>query len=236
MRSYNNEYEDYYRNLVRGNANGNIKQDKNHSGTKIGRRLIQEFAGTLVLAAIVLGCRAIDTPQTVAFYNYSKELVGKNFDYEEFYSGVKRTDYGSVLTEKIEEILDVFNSNIFNEETIKERIDEKFKQPLDSEAELDKENDSLLYNLENSKPILASSNGVVKEINDLGNEMNTVIIDHGYGIETKYSNLKNIYVKEGNEVKTGTELGVAGEQGEKTTMKFEIFYMGQKRNLTSCLN
>ncbi len=236
MRSYNNEYEDYYRNLVRGSTNGNIKQQKNSNGNRIGRRLIQEFAGTLILAIIVLSSKFIQTPRTIAFYNYSKELLGKNFDYEELYSDVKGSSYGSAVTEKIEEILDVFNSNVFNEDTIKQKIDENFNQPLDSESKLDKENDSLVYKLDDFKTILASSSGVVKEINNQGNKVNTVVIDHGYGIETRYSNLKNVYVKEGKKVKTGTEIGDAGEPGENSTMEFEIFYMGQKRNLTSCLD
>jgi len=45
---------------------------------------------------------------------------------------------------------------------------------------------------------------------------NEVLIDHGYGIKTKYGHLTDIYVVVGQEVKRGQVIGTVGMSGKAT--------------------
>ena len=49
-----------------------------------------------------------------------------------------------------------------------------------------------------------------------GNYGNTVILDHGQGIQTLYAHLSKIQVDEGDQVADGKVLGLAGNSGLST--------------------
>lgn len=62
-------------------------------------------------------------------------------------------------------------------------------------------------------PIPAANDGIVIFTGDLGIYGNVIIIDHGLGIQTLYSHLSKITVKEGNTIKKGDLIGHTGMTG-----------------------
>jgi hypothetical protein len=91
MSHFNAEYENYYRNLSRSksldkkskavNDNSYLKSGIISSRT-IGNRIIQEFAGTLILFLIVISIRFVATPTTISTYSYCKRIVNESYDFK----------------------------------------------------------------------------------------------------------------------------------------------------------
>ena len=65
-------------------------------------------------------------------------------------------------------------------------------------------------------PILSPAPGVVTDTGDYFFNGNTVFVDHGQGVVTMYCHLSRIDVKPGDEVATGTPLGLVGATGRVT--------------------
>lgn len=81
--------------------------------------------------------------------------------------------------------------------------------------------------------VYATGDGVVKEINfDLYGYGNSIVIDHGFGYETRYAHLKSIYVSEGMKVLRGEEIGETGNSGRSTGphLHYEVEYRGAHVN------
>ena len=62
-------------------------------------------------------------------------------------------------------------------------------------------------------PVPAANSGVVVFAGPLTIYGNTVVVDHGLGLQTLYGHLSSIGVKEGDQVKQGQELGRSGTTG-----------------------
>jgi murein DD-endopeptidase MepM/ murein hydrolase activator NlpD len=69
-----------------------------------------------------------------------------------------------------------------------------------------------LASLKNS-PVPAANTGVVVFAGPLSIYGNTVVVDHGWGLQTLYGHLSSIDVKEGDQVKKGQVLGRSGATG-----------------------
>lgn len=65
-------------------------------------------------------------------------------------------------------------------------------------------------------PVLASNNGKVAMIRDCYLSGKTVIIDHGKGLYTLYAHLDSYKVTEGQAIKQGQVIGLAGSTGRAT--------------------
>ena len=66
-------------------------------------------------------------------------------------------------------------------------------------------------------PIYATGNGKVIEVKkSYGGYGNQVMIDHGFGYETRYAHLKLIKVRKGQEIKRGDLIGTVGSSGLST--------------------
>jgi len=65
-------------------------------------------------------------------------------------------------------------------------------------------------------PILSPAMGVVTDTGDYFFNGNTVFVDHGQGVVTMYCHLSRIDVQPGDEVATGTPLGLVGATGRVT--------------------
>jgi len=70
-------------------------------------------------------------------------------------------------------------------------------------------------NLDQGKPVLASADGFVEEVTHGDGWGNTVVINHGENVCTRYSHMKNnsITVEKGDEVCQGLMLGEIGDTG-----------------------
>lgn len=89
------------------------------------------------------------------------------------------------------------------------------------------------FAMDQGNPIYATGDGVVKEVsNELYGYGNSVVIDHGFGYETRYAHMKIIYVVEGMQVKRGECLGESGKSGKVTGphLHYEVFYRGDHVN------
>jgi murein DD-endopeptidase MepM/ murein hydrolase activator NlpD len=65
-------------------------------------------------------------------------------------------------------------------------------------------------------PVYSTADGKVVNASAAGNYGNLVIVDHGYGIETRYGHLSAFKVKPGQTVKRGDLLGLVGATGRAT--------------------
>ena len=82
-------------------------------------------------------------------------------------------------------------------------------------------------------PVYATGDGVVVkarfQFRGYGNE---VIIDHGFGYQTRYAHLNTIEVREGMKVSRGDRIGTVGNSGKSTGyhLHYEVLYMNSQRN------
>lgn len=82
------------------------------------------------------------------------------------------------------------------------------------------------------EPIIATGAGVVVESKYLSGYGYTVIIDHGYGIMTKYAHNSKLYVEVGEEVVRGDVITKSGNSGRSTGphLHYEILIDGEPQN------
>jgi murein DD-endopeptidase MepM/ murein hydrolase activator NlpD len=65
-------------------------------------------------------------------------------------------------------------------------------------------------------PVYATADGTVSHAASAGNYGNLVIVEHGYGLETRYGHLSAFKVAHGQKVKRGDLLGLVGSTGRTT--------------------
>ena len=62
-------------------------------------------------------------------------------------------------------------------------------------------------------PVVATANGTVSSAQRSGAYGNMIVIDHGFGISTRYAHLDSFRVKPGDAVRRGDVVGFAGSTG-----------------------
>lgn len=233
MGNYNSQYESYYKSIVNTRSNSNNSYDrsigKRPKGNPITRRIIQDLSGVLVMLLTVTICKFISIPQTEAIYKYSKEVVNTNFDYMAVVDKVRNIDTGESIQDKTIEFIDDLKTKIMGGETIKEKIRERFTLPANGNIE--EENQGIKIENTGDGQVTASYNGRIKECGADSKIGNYIVIDHGNGIDTLYSNLDNILVKEKDVVKKGDNIAVNEIENSKDYVHFEVLFMGQNKGL-----
>jgi len=79
-------------------------------------------------------------------------------------------------------------------------------------------------------PVRASGKGVIKRVeNRRTGYGKNIIIDHGYGYETRYAHLSKIHVKTGQTVEKGEAIGEVGNTGTSTAphLHYEVIFNGK---------
>jgi murein DD-endopeptidase MepM/ murein hydrolase activator NlpD len=81
-------------------------------------------------------------------------------------------------------------------------------------------------------PVIAPARGRVVFAGPDGALGNCVIIDHGYGVRTKYGHNKSFYVKPGEEVTRGQKIAALGNSGRSTGphLHYMVEVNGKTRN------
>jgi murein DD-endopeptidase MepM/ murein hydrolase activator NlpD len=81
-------------------------------------------------------------------------------------------------------------------------------------------------------PVYATADGKVVNASAAGNYGNLVILDHGYGLETRYGHLSAFKVEMGQTVKRGDLLGLVGSTGRATSshLHYEVRANGRILN------
>lgn len=260
MGNYNHQYESYYSQIVQKNNGGrdqnyakkpyesqgkrNISIFPRITKDNIGNIIIFQLIGTLMLFSIVLLCREIKTDKTKYIYTYGKEMVSRDIDYKGYITYIKSIDFKNI---KIEEIKEYMSSKMVN---IKASF-ENFNSPLKSlsdEYVFPLEGEVLkAFNEEKScigegnhkgidilcgeNEIKSSYRGRVKEYGEKEGQGFYLTIDHGAGVETKYSFIDKIEVKKDDMVEKGQVIGYgAKENGGIKFVHFQLSYMGEEKN------
>ena len=85
-----------------------------------------------------------------------------------------------------------------------------------------------------NSPVTAANNGKVLFASELGIYGNTVIVDHGMGVQSLYAHLSSFAVNEGDDVKKGQRLGASGQTGLAggDHLHFSMLVNGQFVNAT----
>ena len=81
-------------------------------------------------------------------------------------------------------------------------------------------------------PVLASGCGTVRFVGKKGAYGQTIEIDHGEGLVTRYAHLDKYAVKPGQQIKSGTQIGTVGTTGRTTgaNLHFEVVQNGKPIN------
>jgi murein DD-endopeptidase MepM/ murein hydrolase activator NlpD len=81
-------------------------------------------------------------------------------------------------------------------------------------------------------PVYATADGVVRLAGREGGYGNLVILDHEYGLETRYGHLSRFLVREGASVKRGDIIGLVGSTGRSTGshLHYEVRVNGRLLN------
>lgn len=81
-------------------------------------------------------------------------------------------------------------------------------------------------------PVRATADGTVESASYVGNYGNAVLINHGFGISTRYGHLSGFAARAGQRVKRGDVIGYVGSTGRATSahLHYEILLMGQPFN------
>jgi murein DD-endopeptidase MepM/ murein hydrolase activator NlpD len=85
---------------------------------------------------------------------------------------------------------------------------------------------------EKGQPVVATANGTVQSAARNGAYGNMVVIDHGFGLVTRYAHLQGFNVKPGDVVKRGDVIGFAGSTGRATGdhVHYEVLANSQMLN------
>jgi murein DD-endopeptidase MepM/ murein hydrolase activator NlpD len=85
---------------------------------------------------------------------------------------------------------------------------------------------------EPGKPVYAPSDATVAYSGSEGNYGNVIVLDHGYGVKTRFGHLADVLVKLGDRVKRGEQLGTVGNTGRSTGphLHYEVRVNGIAQN------
>lgn len=81
-------------------------------------------------------------------------------------------------------------------------------------------------------PVVATASGTVTSAQRSGAYGNMIVIDHGFGISTRYAHLDSFRIKPGDPVRRGEVIGSAGSTGRSTGdhLHYEVLVYGRHLN------
>ena len=85
---------------------------------------------------------------------------------------------------------------------------------------------------ERGQPVYATAAGTVSHVGFQGGYGNLIVLDHGFGLQTRYGHLLNYTVKVGQNVKRGDVIGHVGNTGRSTGyhLHYEVLANGKLLN------
>lgn len=89
------------------------------------------------------------------------------------------------------------------------------------------------FALKKGSPVFATGDAVVEKVSyQYRGYGNYIILNHGYGYQTRYAHLNTIEVAEGMSIKRGEKIGTVGSTGKSTGphLHYEVIYMGKRIN------
>jgi Membrane proteins related to metalloendopeptidases len=248
MGSYNSQYESYYSKMY-GKKNTNYYNTKRNSSKKnksftfdgIVKRVIAQLIIVLLLFSMIIICKMFINPYTRYIYTYSKQTINNNYDYSSMYSNIKKMNFNQLQSDAINYIEEL-RVKITGGQTIKDEI-QNFSWPVDninnkslsdiaSETKVKKNSNGADIFTPSGTKVKAVYEGTIKDNGQDEKLGKYIIIDHGNGIESKYSNLSEVKVSKGDTVKTGEEIAISkvSQDTNEDYVHFELFYMGKNED------
>lgn len=85
---------------------------------------------------------------------------------------------------------------------------------------------------EKGQPVFATAAGTVTHVGYQGGYGNLIVLDHGFGLQTRYGHLLNYTVKDGAKVNRGDTIGHVGNTGRSTGyhLHYEVLANGKLLN------
>jgi len=85
---------------------------------------------------------------------------------------------------------------------------------------------------ERGQPVFATAAGIVTHVGYQGGYGNLIVLDHGFGLQTRYGHLLNYTVKQGAKVNRGDVIGHVGNTGRSTGyhLHYEVLANGKLLN------
>jgi murein DD-endopeptidase MepM/ murein hydrolase activator NlpD len=104
------------------------------------------------------------------------------------------------------------------------RIDPFYKTAIDHKG--------MDYSISEGSKVNATAAGIVRFVGQMRGEGNTVVIDHGYGFETRYSHLDQILISDGKKVSRGDFIATSGNTGKSMAphLHYEVIFNGKPFN------
>lgn len=224
MGMYSSQYENYYSKLRKttyGSVNKNLLKNRRANGRSKGlinitpssvvKTIIFQLVSMLLLLSIVTVSKANLVPNSDIVYNWFKNNLDKNIEYKAIalkVSSIKMSDF----EEKFQEVFEKIREGLTGEETTKSFIKNNFN-----------------FDMAQENSLLSAYDGTVKTVGSDSSGNKYVVINHGKGIETKYTNLKDIYVKKDDTISKGSSIGSYINEIDYQD-KIELLYMGRNVN------
>ncbi len=103
------------------------------------------------------------------------------------------------------------------------------KDPFDGSPEF---HAGLDISADRGTPVRAAADGTVQTAGSNGNYGNSVLVDHGFGISTRFGHLSRFGVQPGQHVRRGDTIGFVGSTGRATSphLHYEILLNGKAVN------
>ncbi len=103
------------------------------------------------------------------------------------------------------------------------------KSPFTGQRELHKGLDIAAFK---GTPIIATADGIVTRVGSKGSLGKLIVIDHGYGIMTRYAHIQKALKKRGDTVKRGEAIAFVGNTGRSTGphLHYEVLLNGVQVN------
>jgi murein DD-endopeptidase MepM/ murein hydrolase activator NlpD len=85
---------------------------------------------------------------------------------------------------------------------------------------------------ERGREVRATADGTIESVGYLGNYGNQILVNHGFGVATRYGHLSGFNVRQGQKVKKNDIIGYVGSTGRATSphLHYEIIINGQTIN------
>lgn len=243
MGCYRGLYEDYYKEIERGDDFSNIEsrdydeRSSNYTNHKINYRnnhnkktrrgsilniIVIQTIGALILISIISVLKYIPNKELNNIYLNAKEGIAYNQNFEE----LEVVEVFNEVKDKITNVM--INNNNDNKNSNYEAEKLSLLPPV--VGTLNSVEDGVVINNKEQKDIFAASSGQVKEVKIEKDKAN-IVIDHKNGYETYYENVSNPLVKVEDNVEAGECIGSNTKISDNSyEIKFKVSYMGKLKD------
>lgn len=245
MSNFHTQYKEYYSRMT------NSEEIKNHdsiynnrknmndaiNGQTIFKKLIMQSYVSVIMLLTILLVKTTDGDIARKINVQISKAIGTTDIYK--YKDQISIETIEKVQEKIVDKVDLFISSITNSKSILQTINDEFAFPKSDKvvyANRKTTNDYTIFHELTSSMIFSTYGGTVKKVGEDENGK-YIIINHGNGLETVYSMLKQVRVAEGEKIIQDDYIGDCKEDSKEKTYKVgvKVLYMGSSKDISYSL-